>query len=290
MSASFAERNTWRESGAEWLPVLLGLLLLYGPVFYDLANGVWQVADYAHGPIILAAVVWLIWDKRSLLVVASGSTSPIQGVVLLTIGLIMYVLGRSQHINLFEIGSIVPVFAGVLIAMRGWQALRAYWFMLIFAVYLIPLPEFFVDAVTGPLKKSVSEIAEQILYSAGYPIARSGVELTIGQYQLLVADACSGINSMFSLSAIGMLYLYLMRYKSWLHNSVILASLLPIAFCANVVRVVFLVLVTYHFGDAAGQGFVHKFSGMVLFVVALITLLLLDAVLVRVFKWLGRGA
>ena len=118
----------------------------------------------------------------------------------------------------------------------------------------------------------------------GYPIARNGVVLTIGQYQLLVADACSGINSMFSLSAIGLLYLHLIRYKSWLHNGLILASLLPIAFCANIMRVMLLVLVTYHFGDEAGQGFIHKFSGMVLFVAALIILLLLDTILARVIK------
>ena len=156
--------------------------------------------------------------------------------------------------------------------------------MLLFIVYLVPLPGIFVDAVTGPLKQNVSAIAEQILYTAGYPIARSGVMLTVGQYQMLVADACSGLNSMFSLSAVGLLYLYLMRHKSLLHNGLILASLLPIAFCANIIRVIFLILITYHFGDAAGQGFLHGISGMVLFVIALTFLLLLDAILVRAFK------
>jgi exosortase/archaeosortase family protein len=75
-----------------------------------------------------------------------------------------------------------------------------------------------------------------------------------------------------------------MRYKSWLHNGLILASLLPIAFCANIVRVMFLVLVTYHYGDAAGQGFLHGFSGIVLFTIALIIIVLLDAILARVIK------
>ena len=156
--------------------------------------------------------------------------------------------------------------------------------MLLFIIYLIPLPGIFVDAITGPLKQHISSIAEQILFMAGYPIARSGVVLTVGQYQLLVADACSGINSMFSLSAIGLLYLYLIQRKSWLHNGLILASLLPIAFCANIMRVMFLVLVTYHLGDAAGQGFLHGFSGMVLFFVALISVLILDTILVRIIK------
>jgi len=89
---------------------------------------------------------------------------------------------------------------------------------------------------------------------------------------------------MFSLTAVGLLYLYLMRDRSWLHNCLIVVSLLPIAFCANIVRVMFLVLVTYHYGDDAGQGFLHGFSGIVLFVIALIIILLLDAILVRVIK------
>jgi exosortase B len=270
--------------GFEWLPVVAGLLILYVPTFYYLATTYWDQGDYAHGPIILAVIVWLIWDKRQVLLAAPTRTAPVPGFALLVFGLLLYVVGRSQEIIIFEVGALAPILAGVLLAMRGWPALRALWFMLLFIAYLVPPPGFFVDALTGPLKQNVSVIAEQILYAAGYPIARTGVMLSIGQYQLLVADACAGLNSMFSLSALGLLYLYLMRYKSWLHNGLILASLLPIAFCANIVRVIILVLVTYHFGDAAGQGFVHGFSGLVLFVIALILLLLLDAILAGFIK------
>lgn len=268
----------------EWLPVLAGLLLLYLPTFYDLAHGIWRDDEYAHGPIIVAVIIWLIWDKRQLLLAPSTSTAPVPGFALLVFGLLLYAIGRLQGISILEIGALLPIFAGTLLAMRGWTGLRALWFMLLFIVYLVPLPGIFVDAITGPLKQNVSAIAEQILYMTGYPIARSGVMLTIGQYQMLVADACSGLNSMFSLSAIGLLYLYLVQRKSWLHNGLILASLLPIAFCANILRVIFLVLVTYHFGDAAGQGFLHGFSGMALFVVSLSIIITVDAVLARIIK------
>ena len=271
-------------AGLEWLPVIAGLLILYIPTFYDLASTLWQEDEYAHGPIILAVIVWLIWNRRQALLPAPTRIAPVPGFALLVFGVLLYAVGRSQNIRILEIGALAPVLAGALLVMRGWPAVRALWFMLLFIVYLVPLPGILVDAVTGPLKQNVSAVAEQILYAAGYPIARSGVILTIGQYQLLVADACSGINSMLSLSAIGLLYLYLMRYRSWLHNGLILASLLPIAFCANIARVLFLVLVTYHYGDAAGQGFLHGFSGMALFVIALILILLLDAMLVRVIK------
>ena len=265
--------------GFEWLPVIAGLLILYVPTFYDLASTLWEVDDFAHGPIILAVIVWLIWDKREVLLAAPTRIAPVPGFALLVFGLLLYVVGRSQGIMIFEVGALAPILAGVLLAMRGWLALRALWFMLLFIAYLVPLPGFFVDAMTLPLKQNISVIAEQILYAAGYPIAHDGVTLAIGQYQLLVAVACSGLNSMFSLSALGLLYLYLMRYKSWLHNGLILASLLPIAFCANIVRAIILVLVTYHFGDGAGQGFVHGFSGMLLFIIALIAILLLDVIL-----------
>lgn len=270
--------------GLEWLPVLMGLLVLYVPSFYDLVTTLWGVDDYAYGPIILAIVVWLIWQRRWVLLDAPKNNAPVQGLLLLVCGLLIYVLGRSQSIGVFEIGALVPILAGVLLAMRGWSALRDSWFILLFTVYLVPLPGSFVDGLTGSLKQSVSVIAEQILYLASYPVARNGVVLIIGPYQLLVADACSGINSMFSLSAIGLLYLYLMHRTSWIHNGLILASLLPIAFCANIVRVLILVLVTYHYGDAAGQGFIHGFSGMVMFVVALTVILLLDTILARFVK------
>jgi exosortase B len=268
-------------AGREWLPVLLGLLSLYTSTFYGLATTIWQEEDYAHGPIILAIVLWLIWDKRRILLSAPAKPATAAGLALLTFGLLVYIVGHSQKISVLEIGALIPILAGVLLALRGTSALSGYWFMLLFIIYLVPLPGVFVDGVTGPLKIYVSEISEEILYKSGYPIARDGVMLTIGQYRLLVADACSGINSMFSLSAVGVLYLYLTERKSWLHNGLVLCSLLPIAFCANIVRVIILVLVTYKLGNAAGQGFIHSFSGMVMFAVALIFIFFLDKTLAR---------
>lgn len=275
--------------GIEWLPVIAGLLVLYIPTFYDLAATIWQSEEHAHGPIILAVIVWFIWEEREALLVAPAGTAPGPGYSLLVFGLLLYALGRSQGIILFEVGALAPILAGVLLAARGWEGLRALWFPLVFIVFLVPLPGFIVDALTVPLKQLVSEIAEQLLYAAGYPIARNGVVLIVGQYQLLVADACSGLNSMFSLSALGLVYLRLMRYRSWLHNGLIIASILPIAFGANIVRVMILVLVTYHLGDETGQGFTHSFAGMLLFMVALLMLLGLDGVIrLASARWHGR--
>jgi exosortase/archaeosortase family protein len=110
-------------------------------------------------------------------------------------------------------------------------------------------------------------------------VGRSGVTLTVGPYQLLVADACAGLNSMFTLEALGMLYMNLMQYTSAARNITLALLLVPVAFIANVCRVLILVLVTYYLGDEAGQGFVHGFAGMVLFLLALVMMLVLDKLL-----------
>ena len=166
--------------------------------------------------------------------------------------------------------------------MRGWPALRVAWFPVLYLVFMIPLPGALVDAVTGPLKQWISGIVVEVLHLLGYPIARSGVTITIGPYQMLVADACSGLHSMFSLSALGTLFMYMMGRKSTLHMGIMLAAILPIAFVANIIRVMTLVLVTFYFGDEAGQGFLHGTAGMLLMLIALVAFFLLDTLLDKI--------
>jgi exosortase B len=181
-------------------------------------------------------------------------------------------------------GSQPFIVAAILLLLRGPDAVRIAWFALFYFIFMIPLPGIFVDTVTGPLKQWISVIVVELLYRVGYPISRTGVIISIGQYQMLVADACSGLHSMYSLSALGTLFMYIMGRKSLLHNAIMLASILPIAFAANIVRVIVLVLITYHFGDAAGQGFLHGAAGIVLMLVALLLFFALDSLLERILR------
>lgn len=277
-----------------WWPVVLGLLILYVPTYWMLAHGLWNSDEYVHGPIVLVVTLYLIWQQRAVFLRNIAAQPPtnwetVTGWILLVFGLLTYAVGRSQDILLMEVGSQIPVILGVLLITLGASAARALWFALFFLLFMVPLPGFVVDTVTGPLKQYVSVIAEQVLYVAGYPIARSGVTLTVGQYQLLVADACSGLHSMFSLSAMGLLYLYLMQRTSIVRNFIIMAAILPIAFVANVVRVIVLILVTYYLGDEAGQGFLHGFAGIMLFVIGLLFLFFLDWLLGFLFPDKPRG-
>jgi len=264
-----------------WLaasPVLLGLAVLYGPTVYGLANGLWQSQDQAHGPLILAVVLWLAWSGRSAFALPA-QPRPLAGWLWLVPGLLLYAVGRSQDILILEIGSAIPVLVGSLLALFGWGPVRRLWFPLFFLIFLIPLPGFLVDAITGPLKQNASALAAQVLFVAGYPIARAGVVLHLGPYQLLVADACSGLHSIYSLAAVGLFYLHLMGYKNRLRLGLLVLAIVPIAFLANTLRVVTLALITFHMGDAAAQGYLHGLAGISLYLFALMLLLALDALL-----------
>ena len=269
----------------EWWPVLLGIVTLYVPTYYGLSTGIWGGSDQAHGPIVLMVVLFLFWQNREQLQFdALVEPWPILGSVILVLGILCYVIGRSQDILMLDIGSQILVFSGILLLTRGMPALRAMWFPLFFILFMIPLPGIFIDAVTMPMKMAVSYVAEHILFWVGYPIARTGVILQIGQYQLLVADACAGMHTLISLEALGLLYLNLVKHDSLFRNITLAILIIPISFTANVIRVMVLTLVTYYFGDAAGQGFVHGFAGMVLFVVALTLIMGVDSILQYIAK------
>jgi exosortase B len=271
--------NLWASFPFWILPLLLGLVALYTPTYLVLAETVWASDEQGHGPIILVVAIWLMWRKRHEYLALQDAPAKAAGGLLLFFGLLLYILGRTQQLETFEVASQILVLASIFLLMKGWRALRLMAFPLFFMIFMVPLPSILVQIITVPLKMAVSWFAELILHSAGYPVARSGVVISVGQYQLLVADACAGLNSMFTLEALGLLYLNLMNYKSMTRNVALAVLIIPISFIANIIRVMILVLVTYHFGDEAGQGFVHDFAGMVLFLVALVLILTTDSLL-----------
>lgn len=259
--------------------IAVGLVALFVPTFIDLARVVWSTDEQGHGPIIVALSAWLLYAKRHEIAAAPVKPAPVWGWSLMVFGALLYAVGRSQQVLMFEAATLIIVLVSLLLILRGPAALRLAWFPLFFLLFMIPLPEALVAAVTAPLKTAVSTVASSVLYHLGYPIGRSGVMLTIGPYELMVADACAGLNSMFTLEALGLLYMNLMNYTSVSRNVALAVLLIPVSFVANITRVMILVLVTYYFGDAAGQGFVHGFAGMVLFMVALMLMLVIDRIL-----------
>ncbi|MBY0391723.1 MAG: archaeosortase/exosortase family protein, partial [Novosphingobium sp.] len=130
-------------------------------------------------------------------------------------------------------------------------------------------------------KIEISENAVAVLHQLGYPVAGSGVTLQIGQYQMLVAAACSGLNSLLSLTALGLFYSYVRHSSNFAFMTFLIMFIVPIAIFANFIRVLLLLLITYHFGEAAGQGFFHQMAGLSMFATALLCIFAVD--------WMGAS-
>ena len=168
-----------------------------------------------------------------------------------------------------EVAAALGLVGSVAYLYLGAAVLRHLWFPIVYLCFLIPPPGWFMDWVTAPLKTGISVAAVEFLQPLGYPIVREGVMLYVAQYQLLVKDACAGLNSLVSLTAISLFYIYILHRASWKHAGLLIALILPIAVFANFIRVIVLILLTYYFGDAVGQGFAHNLAGVVLFGFAL---------------------
>lgn len=263
------------------LALAAGLLALYVPMAWSWSQGTWEVETQGHELLVMGISGWLIYRRRGELAGLDSRPATAAGAIVFMLALACYLVGRVHGVFRLELMSLILLPAALMLSFKGWAGLRVIWFALFFLLFAVPLPFSAVLAITGPMKAAVSAVAVQLLQAVGYPIGRSGVIITIGQYQLLVNEACAGLQTMFVLEAMGLLYASLMNHQSVLRNSLLALLVVPIAFVANVVRVIVLTLITFHFGDAAGQGFLHGFAGMVLFLVALFMVIAVDGLLGR---------
>lgn len=272
---------------ASWL-VIVALAVMAGPTLATLEQTTWRDPAHSHGPLVLAIAVWLfavklrrLWRDPRIEMRPSAAA----GWPLVVLGAGLHAIGRSQDFVALEVLALVPLLLGCTLLLFGAAIARRMWFAFVFVLFLVPMPGSLVDAITQPLKIAVSQATEGLLHAAGYPVGRAGVTLSIGPYRLLVADACAGLNSLFVLEAFGLLYLNVVQHASAFRNVAMTLLVVPVSFAANVVRVTTLALVTFHFGDAAGRGFVHQFSGILLLVCALLLLIAADGALRAATAW-----
>ena len=267
----------------QWMlwPALLiaSFLAAYSPTIRSLIDGPWQTEQEGHGPLIIAASLWLVWQSREKLKTTTLNPAPVVGWSTLICGLLLMFLARTQGVLAVEVLSVIPVIVGCVLLSTGWPMLRVLAFPIGFLFFAVPAPDWVIDSVTVPLKVFISDIVTRVLYAAGYPVAQNGVMIMIGSYQLLVKDACSGMNSIFALSAIGVFYAYAFRWDTKIRSVILLAAIIPITIAANFIRVISLVLIAYYGGVDLLDGILHDLTGIGLFVIAVILLFLFDGFL-----------
>lgn len=265
---------------------IAGLLLLLVPPMIEVAKLNWSTEQGGHGPIVIATGLWLLHREWTKVKDKRQPGNPWIGFVALAILLPAYVVAGITGILELQVAFMYAAVVAAAYLIVGSRVLRYCWFPILYLAFAVPPPDTVIAVLTQPIKLAISEWAVAALYALGYPIGSSGVMIQIAQYELLVAAACSGLNSLLTLSAICLFYVYLRHSHDWKAFLIIGLVVFPIAVLANFIRVLILILLTYHAGEATAQGFLHDFAGIVTFAAALAITLLVEAIYSRVQ---GRG-
>jgi exosortase len=256
--------------------LLLGAAAMAIPTLLAVARQSWSTEQGAHGPIVLATGIWLVGLHRKQLAAVMRPGHLGLTLLLLVPALLLYAIARvTTTLELEGLAlylSLVILFYGTC----GPAAMRLLWFPILYFLFVFPPPDSLVAVLTQPLKLRISAAAVDLLYAFGLPIGHRGVMIQIDQYDILVAAACAGLNSIISLSAIGSFYIYVRHNANWRYALLLMLAILPVAILANFVRVLLLILITYYAGDVYAQGFLHGFAGIVMFTVALLGIFAID--------------
>jgi exosortase len=270
-----------------WL-LLLGLLAFLIPTMALVARFSWSTEQGAHGPIVVATGLWLLLRQWHLTDGVREAGKPLVVFSALALLVPFYYFANVTQIVELQGYAMYGVLLVILYSFIGLAGMRKLWFPLVYLLFVFPPPDTLVALFTQPLKIWISKVAVNLLYFLGYPIAGAGVTIQVGQYQLLVAAACSGINSLISLSAISLFYVYMRHQMNWRYAALLMLAIMPVAIFANLIRVLILILLTYHFGDAVAQGFFHNFAGMTMFMTALLTIFGIDLLAEPVWRRLTK--
>lgn len=286
--------NKHGESRAWWTSLLaqlraapifwLGLAVIAVPSLHELATRGWSTDEGGHAPIIFAAVLWIVAREWPAARAVIAPPSLAAALATLLPALLLYLAARIT--GLFEVRSVALylIVLALLYGTLGTRALRALLFPLLYAVFLLPIPETFIDIGTQPIKLAISQAVVGLLALFGLPVASTGVSIMIGPFELLIAAACAGLNSLITLTAIGLIYVHLKRDGDPVRTTLLVVAIFPIAVLANFIRVMILVLLTYYAGEAVAQGFMHEFAGLFMFMIALLLIIGLEQLLQKTVR------
>lgn len=269
----------------ELLLVAAGIALLYFPLAGYLVDKWENQPEFSHGYLIPAISIYLVWRRRDEIARAPRKPSA-WGLWIAGASLTVLLVANLGAIKTVACYSLITLLMGVVLAIWGAAVLRLVLFPIVFLVFAVPVFTFVMTPVTFAMKLIAAKLSVGAISAAGIPVYRDGAILILPNGALEVADACSGIRSLFALLALGAVYAYLFVGPAWARVSIFLVGI-PIAIVANFVRVTFLTIVAYKFGiDASAPGpslivngrphwgtVIHDASGFAVFLIAFSLLL-----------------
>jgi exosortase len=275
----------WWKNPAAWRGTLLLALTawLYGPILGRLVGQWWSDPNFSHGffvPAFTAYVVWQDWAHLRTIVPAPSNW----GLPVILFSLVILIVGVFGAELFVSRMSLLLLIAGIIIFLRGWATLRAVLFPLLFLVLMVPIPAIVFSQITFPLQILASKLSAWLLPFLGVPVLREGNVINLPAMPLEVAEACSGIRSLLSLTTLAIMYGFLLEKRIGIRILLGLASI-PIAVAANGLRIVGTGLLVQYWDPDKAEGFFHAFSGWLIFVVSLMMLFVFH----RFLGMLGRN-
>ena len=271
--------NWWEKRWELWAPLPL-IAWLYASILVGLFLqwvGPHHDPNFEHGIFVPLFALFVLWqDRKKLKSIASAPSWA--GLPLVVLGLFVLVLGVLGAELFCSRVSLLILLAGLIILFQGWKFFRAILFPWALLFLMIPIPALISSHITFPLQLMASRLATAQLGLVGVPVLLQGNVIQLAAMPLEVADACSGIRSLLSLVTLAIVYGYLMETRIWVWT--LLAALaVPIAVAANSFRIFGTGLVVQYWNPDRAEGFFHTFSGLVIFVVALIMLFAIHRVI-----------
>jgi len=259
------------------------LICLLGIIYYPTFIWIWQRwfatgSYYAHGPLIAVVSGILIWLKRQEIARATVSSSRL-GLALLIAGLILHIISASARVYFSSGYSFFVVLLGLILYFFGRGVARVIIFPVCFLLFMIPAPMALVAATTLKMKLFAAHLSVLIVQFLGISAVREGSMVYMPSTKVVVGDPCSGLRSLISLAALGLLYAYILE-GSYLRRSSLFLMSIPMAIIANMIRTVATLLIANSYGNRiVTDGFLHKGFGLMVFIIAFAGLFLVGRLL-----------
>ncbi|RJP20370.1 MAG: exosortase [Deltaproteobacteria bacterium] len=234
--------------------------------------------NFSHGFLVPLFSAFLIWRRRYEIHLFPAASSCGKGLILLGIGLVFLVIGKAGGEHFTIRFSLVLVLAAICALVTGWEGLRKCFFAFAFLVFMIPIPYIIYDWIAFPLKLLASEIGEISLRAAGIPVFRDGNIINLASLQLEVADACSGIRFLYSMTALATVTAYFLGLGI-IRGGILFLSAIPASVGANSSRIFMTGAISNRYGAEYAKGFFHEISGTLVFLSCMIIVVSFGVVL-----------
>lgn len=265
---------------ASWFPWLLYVLMtVHSAVRHTFFNPFLGNSDEPLLFLIIGIVLWSERNSITASMLGKSSGNLWLGISLLCAGWVLYVTGRLYPVMILEIWGLFLFGAGLVASLAPRNFFRSSLFIAFSGTVIVVIGWITPELLSAELAQGIAAVSATIVSATFFPVVANGVVLYFGPYVAEVTKACSGMNSMFSLTALSVLYLRNSSQRKVWHTAVLVACVLPVAIVTNLFRVIVLLLATQYVGDGFAQGFFHETTGVFVFVVALAILALIDRLL-----------